>query len=91
MTLPAYTTIIREDVLEDGTVIGEHEIEIEATFYGGCDATYWQPADPESVDILSATIDGEEVELTEDEEERAIENILTSPPEPPFDEEYNED
>jgi hypothetical protein len=82
---------MREDVLEDGTVIGEHEIEIEATFYGGCDATYWQPADPESVDILSATIDGEEVELTEEEEERAIENILTSPPEPPFDEEWDRD
>lgn len=86
MTLPAYTTIMREDVLEDGTVIGEHEIEIKATFYGGCDATYWQPADPESVDILSATIGGEDVELTQEEEERAIENILCDPPEPPFDE-----
>jgi hypothetical protein len=84
MKLNTFTTLVREDFLEDGTVIGEHEIEIKATYYGGCDATYWQPADPAEVKIISATIDGEDVELTEEEEEEAIESILCNPPEIPF-------
>jgi hypothetical protein len=74
------TTITREDTLEDGTVIGEHEIEIEATYYAGSNATYDRPGDPEDVQILSSTINGEDVDLTEDEEERAIEEILRNPP-----------
>lgn len=87
MKLHTATTIIREDVLEDGTVIGEHEIEIEATYYAGSNATYHHPGDKPEVEILSASIDGEEIELTEAEEEEVRIKILEDPPEPDHDEE----
>ena len=87
MKLHTTTTITREDTLEDGTVIGEHEIEIEATYYAGSNATYDHPGDPEDVEILSAFIGNEEVELTEAEEEEARIQILEDPPEPSYDEE----
>ena len=77
------TTILRETLLEDGTVTGELEIEIEASYYAGANATYDHPGDPADVEILSATIGGEETELTEAEEEEAIEKILSDPPEDP--------
>ena len=61
-------TITREEVLEDGTVVGEHEIEIEARYYAGSNATYYHPGDNPEVEILSSILDGEDVELTEAEE-----------------------
>lgn len=87
MKLHTTTTILREDTLEDGTVIDEHEIEIEATYYTGTNQTYDHPGDPEDVEILSAFIGNEEVELTEAEEEQVRIKILQNPPEPDYDEE----
>jgi len=81
------TTIIREEVLEDGTVISEHEIEIEARYYAGSNATYYHPGDNPEVEILSSILDGEDVELTEAEEEEVKIKILENPPEPSYDEE----
>jgi hypothetical protein len=81
MKANATTTIYRETETE------EFEIDITARYYGGCPEkgpTYdcgGQPADPESVEILCAFIGKEEVELTTEEEERAIQQILESPPE----------
>ena len=79
-------SIYRETVLEDGNVIGEDEIDIEASYYPGCSATHWEPAEHPEVEILSASINGKEVELTTEEEERVIEQILNNPPERCFDE-----
>lgn len=75
------TTIVREVGDE------EHEIEIEAKYYTGTNQTYDHPGDPEDVEILSAFIGKEEVELTEAEEEQAKQQILEDPPEPSYDEE----
>jgi hypothetical protein len=88
MRYPATTTIIRETLLEDGTVTGEFEIEIEGTYYPGRAATYLDPPEYPEAEILSATIDGEETELTEEEEERAKDKILSDPPENPHYSEY---
>jgi hypothetical protein len=77
------TTIIRETLLEDGTVTGELEIEIEASYYAGRAATHLDPPEYPEAEILSATINGEETELTEAEEEEALEKILNDPPENP--------
>jgi hypothetical protein len=73
------TTIIREET--------DEEIEIEASYYAGRPATYLDPEEHPEVEILSAFIGGEEVELTEAEEEQAIEKILGNPPERDYDEE----
>jgi hypothetical protein len=88
MNYPTTTTIIRETLLEDGTVTGEHEIEIEASYYPGAAATHLDPPEYPEVEILSATIDGEETELSEEEEDRAREKILSDPPENPRYSEY---
>lgn len=69
------TTIYRETFADDDTVTGEFEIEIEATYHKGESATYWQPEDPSRIEIDSATIDGEEVDLTDAEEDWAIEKL----------------
>lgn len=88
MRINTTTTIIRESELEDGTVIGEQEIEIEASYYAGCPGNYEHPGDPPDVDITSATIDGEDTELTEEEEERAKDKILSDPPDDPRNYDY---
>jgi hypothetical protein len=80
MKIITHITITRETELEDGSVVGEENIDIEASYYAGCDATYWNPADHPEVEILSASISGEEVELTAEEEERIVERILNDPP-----------
>lgn len=79
MKIHTTTYINREDT--------DEEIEIEASYYAGRNATYYDPEEHPEVEILSATIDGEEVELTEAEEERARVQILEDPPEPSYDEE----
>ena len=79
-----HTTLTRETILEDGNVIGEQEIEIEAIYSSGCDATYMEPEVYADVEIIAATIDGEEVELTTREESDVIERILNNPPERDF-------
>ncbi len=79
-----YTTFTRETILEDGNVIGEQEIEVEAIYSSGCDATYMEPEVYADVEIISATIDGEEVELTSQEEAAIVERILNNPPERDF-------
>ena len=77
-------SICRETELEDGTVVGEEYIDIEASYYAGRHATYWEPTEHPEVEILSASIDGKEVELSREEEERIVEKILNNPPERPF-------
>jgi hypothetical protein len=79
-------SICRETELENGTVVGEEYIEIEASYYAGRNATYWEPEEHPEVEILSASINGEEVELSREEEERVIEKIMKNPPERPFQE-----
>ena len=85
MKIITHITITRETELEDGSVVGEENIDIEASYYTGCDATYWNPADYPEVEILSASISGEEVELTTEEEERIVERILNDPPDLNYD------
>ena len=80
-TSKAYVSITRETTLEDDTVVGEEEIEVEAWYTAGVPATHDQPAEHAQVDIVSATINGEEVELTYDEEDRIAAKILSNPPE----------
>lgn len=82
--ITVHTTLTRETVLEDGNVIGEREIDIEAVYYSGCDATYMEPEVYADVEIIAATIDGEEVELTSQEEATIVERILNNPPERDF-------
>jgi len=84
MRIPINISICRETTLDDGTVTGEEYIDIEATYHSGCYATYWNPADEPEVEILSASIDGKEVELSREEEERVIQEIMENPPERPF-------
>ena len=79
-----HTTLTRENILEDGNVIGEQEIEIEAIYSSSCDATYMEPEVYADVQIIAATIDGEEVELTSQEEAAIVESILNNPPERDF-------
>ena len=86
MRIPINISICRETELEDGTVIGEESIDVEATYYGGSYATYWNPGDEPEVEILSASINDEEVELSREEEKRIVERIMDNPPELPFDE-----
>lgn len=80
------TSITREDITNDGTVIGEHEIDIVANYYFGerergpsysCGGT---PAEPDSVEIVSAFIHNEEVDLTDEEEEKVKQYFLENPP-----------
>lgn len=66
------TTIIREET--------DEEIEIEAEYRPGRRATYENPGDPAEVEILSAFIGNEEVELTSREEEEAKDKIFANPP-----------
>lgn len=82
--ITTHTTFTRETILEDGNVIGEQEIEIEAVYYNGSDATYMEPEVYADVEIISSTIDGEEVELTSQEEAMIVERILNNPPERDF-------
>lgn len=90
MKTEVHTTILREQLNSEGDQIGEWEIDITANYYSGspqrgpsydCGGT---PEEPPSVDIVSAFIKKEEINLTEEEEERAIQAILENPP-CPFD------
>lgn len=82
------TSILREQLNSEGDQIGEFEIDIVANYYSGtpergpsydCGGT---PEEPPFVEIVSAFIKKEEVELTTEEEERAIQYFLENPPEP---------
>jgi hypothetical protein len=72
MKLHTTTTILREDTNE--------EIDIEASYYAGRAATYLDPEEHPEVEITNASIDGENIELTELEYEEAREKILNDPP-----------
>lgn len=82
------TTITREilDPAQDWECVGEEEIDIVANYYSGtpergpsydCGGT---PEEPPFVEIVSAFIKKEEVELTAEEEERVIQYFLENPP-----------
>lgn len=66
------TTITRDEDIE---------IDIEVSYTPGVRATHLDPEEYPEVEIISATIDGEEVELTEAEEDTVKEKILNNPPE----------
>lgn len=75
------TTITREyEDLETGNILGEAEIDIEARYIRGRAATHLDPEEYPEVEIISAFIGNEEVELTEAEEDRAKEKIFENPP-----------
>jgi hypothetical protein len=60
----------------------EIEIEVEYRYHPHRPATYIDPPEYASVDILTATLDsGEEIELTNAEIESLTQSILESPPE----------
>lgn len=62
------------DIERDGK---ELELEIIAEFEFSTPDSCWSPGDPESMEILSAKrLDNkEDIELTEDEESRAVDKI----------------
>ncbi len=74
------TTIIREYLDSEGNTTSEAEIEIEARYIRGHRATHTDPEEFPEVEIISAFIGNEEVELTEAEEEEARIEILNNPP-----------
>lgn len=82
MKLHTTITITREyEDPETGNIRGEAEIEVEVSYTTGTPATHLDPEEYPEVEILSATIDGEETELTEAEEDEVKEKILNNPPE----------
>jgi len=63
----------------------EVEIEVEARFIPAVDATYMQPEEHANVEIIGAHVNGDGIELTDDERDEVYEMVLENPPEPDYD------
>jgi len=62
------------------TIIREVEIEVEAHYFSGTPATHLQPEEHANVEIINAHVDGDRIELTDDERDEVIEMIIEDPP-----------
>jgi hypothetical protein len=67
------------------TIIREVEIEVEVRYIPAVDATYMQPEEHADVEIIGAHVNGDGIELTDDELDEVREMVLENPPEPDYD------